>query len=194
MSSIALHGKRVHLVPPTLEHAAPLEAVAGLDPDAFRYMSASPLIDGGEHYVRDMLEAKARGECIPFTVIDVATGAPIGSTRFADIDSGHPRCEIGWTWLAPSHRGGGINAEMKLLMLEHAFTALDCERVAIKTDLRNVRAQRAIEHLGATREGVLRRHLLATDGYVRDTVYYSVIAPEWDEVRAHLEQRLTCGR
>lgn len=192
--SIALHGKRVHLVALSLDHAAALEAAAALDPDAFRYMSASPLEHGGERYVQEMLDAEARGECIPFTVIDVASGASIGSTRFGDIDSGHPRCEIGWTWLAASHRGGRINAEMKLLMLEHAFVALDCERVAIKTDLRNTRAQRAIEHLGATKEGVLRRHLLAADGYVRDTVYYSIIASEWPAVRTQLEQRLTYAR
>lgn len=189
MNGESLRGERVHLVPTLPEHGPALEALAKDDPESFQYMSSSPLDHGGRAYVEEILASQDRGQSIAFTVVDATTLAPVGSTRFGDIDSGHPRCEIGWTWLAPSHRGGHVNAEMKLLMVEHAFTVLNCERVAIKTDARNLRAQRAIEGLGATREGVLRRHMRLNDGYVRDTVYYSIIRSEWKDVRKHLMQK-----
>lgn len=153
-------------------------------------MSDSPLDDGGEAYVEQVIAQAKRGECCPFAIVDASTSQVVGSTRFGDLGSGHPRCEIGWTWLTPSHRGGSVNAELKLLMFEYAFEILECERVAIKTDARNVRAQRAIERVGARREGILRKHMRTRDGYVRDTVYYSVIRSEWPEVRTLLATRL----
>jgi RimJ/RimL family protein N-acetyltransferase len=98
--------------------------------------------------------------------------------------------EIGWTWIAPSRQRSAVNTEAKLLQLTYAFDTLGAGRVALKTDLRNERSQRAIERLGAVREGVLRRHFRLPNGHVRDTVYYSIVSDEWPAAKARLEERL----
>ena len=98
--------------------------------------------------------------------------------------------EIGWTWIAPSHQRSAVNTEAKLLQLTYAFDDLGATRVALKTDGRNLRSQAAIERLGAQREGPLRRHIKMPDGFIRDTVYFSILSDEWPAVRARLEERL----
>lgn len=120
-------------------------------------------------------------------IIDQATNQVVGSTRFLDISSQHRQLEIGSTWLTPSVWRTRMNTECKYLLLKHCFEVLETIRVQIKTDRRNVQSQRAIERLGAVKEGVLRRHRILPDGYVRDTVYYSVIDEEWPAVKARLE-------
>ncbi|MDL2343173.1 GNAT family protein [Deinococcus sp. MIMF12] len=130
--------------------------------------------------------ALAAPDALPF-VVEVG-GEVAGSTRYGDIRTAHAGLEIGWTWLHPRWHGTGINRRMKLLLLAHAFGEMGMERVLLKTDILNLRSQRAIEGLGAVREGVLRSHLRRPDGTMRDTVMYSVIRAEWPEVRARLAE------
>ena len=127
------------------------------------------------------------GREIAFAIVDAASGRAVGSTRYLDIERDHRALEIGWTWIGPAWRRTPINTECKLLLLTHAFEALAAHRVTLKTDARNVVSQRAIERIGAVREGVLRRHRVCWDGSIRDTVYYGIIDAEWPAVKARLE-------
>ncbi len=131
-------------------------------------------------------EAKAGREA-PFVIVDQAAGTVVGSTRYLDIDSQNRSLEIGSTWLAPSVWRTSINTECKYLLLRHAFESLDIIRVQLKTDLRNLLSQKAIERIGAVREGVLRHHRILPGGILRDSVYYSILAEEWPAVRQRLE-------
>jgi RimJ/RimL family protein N-acetyltransferase len=137
-------------------------------------------------YLADAL----RPEFIAWATVDAASGRAIGATRFGDIAPEHGRVEIGWTWIAPSHQRSAVNTEAKLLQLSYAFDELGATRVALKTDGRNEGSQAAIARLGAVREGVLRRHLRLPDGFIRDTVYYSILSDEWPAVKARLQERL----
>jgi len=127
---------------------------------------------------------------MPFAVVDTLRNRIVGSTRLADISFPNRGVEIGWTWLDPSVWRTPINTECKYLLLKHCFETLDMIRVCLKTDSRNVRSQRAIERLGARREGILRSHRILPDGYARDSVYYSILASEWPDVRQTLEHSL----
>ncbi len=126
----------------------------------------------------------------PFAVIDRASGNAIGSTRFLDISARDRHVEIGWTWYGRAYWRTPINTESKYLLLKHAFEDLGCIRVALKTDSRNERSQRAIERIGAVREGILRRVVIMHDGYQRSSVYYSILDDEWARVKAELEKKL----
>lgn len=154
-------------------------------PDAFAYHNLRPF-DAG--YVREALDAQAAGTQLPFVV--ELDGVLVGSTRYADIRERDRALEIGWTWYVPSVRGTRVNPAAKRLLLAHAFDTLGMLRVQLKTDGRNIGSQRAIAKLGATREGVLRMHMLMADGVQRDTVMFSIIAPEWPAVDARLRERL----
>lgn len=132
-------------------------------------------------------KAAAEGAEIPFAIIDDSTDRAVGSTRFLEIRRPDRALEIGWTWLAIPSQRTPANTEAKYLLLRHAFEDLGALRVQLKTDGRNERSQRAIERIGAVREGVLRHHRLMWDGVYRDTVYYSVLAPEWPAVKSRLE-------
>jgi len=132
-------------------------------------------------------------EFVAWATVDATTDRAVGSTRFGDIAPEHGRVEIGWTWIAPSHQRTAFNTEAKLLQLTYAFDELGATRVALKTDGRNLRSQAAIERLGAVREGALRRHVRMPDGFMRDTVYYSILADEWRAVKARLEERMAQG-
>lgn len=125
-----------------------------------------------------------------FTTIDNANGMPVGSSRYLTLRPEHRGLEIGFTWLAPSVWRTGANVQAKLLMLEHAFQALECVRVEFKTDARNTRSRRALEALPAQFEGILRSHMEMPDVGLRDSAYYSVIAEEWPAVQASLRRRL----
>jgi RimJ/RimL family protein N-acetyltransferase len=127
---------------------------------------------------------------LPFVVINEQTNAIIGSTRYHDIVAPVARLEIGYTWYAKSHQRSHVNTACKLLLLTHAFDSLGAAVVGWRTDNYNFASQRAIERLGAKRDGVLRHHALRRDGTVRDTVMYSVMAGEWPEVRDHLTYQL----
>ncbi|MBV9851367.1 MAG: GNAT family N-acetyltransferase [Armatimonadetes bacterium] len=188
---ILLTGQRARLVPMEPDHAAGLWE-AGRHPDIWRYMPVArpEALADMQGLVRAALAEQARGTSLPFTIMDQETNAIVGSTRFLDIVPVHRQLEIGWTWLTPAAQRTRINTECKYLLLRHAFETLGLIRVQLKTDARNERSQRAMERIGAIREGVLRRHRILPDGFVRDSVYYSVIVEEWPQAKAHLERLL----
>jgi RimJ/RimL family protein N-acetyltransferase len=141
-------------------------------------------------YVADALKGQRDGHMLPWIVRDVASGAIIGSTRYHDIVPAMDRVEIGYTWYAQSRQRTHVNTTCKLLLLRHAFDTVGCQVVGLRTDTFNFRSQRAIEALGARKDGVIRHYGLRRDGTVRDTVMYSILAAEWPDVRRHLELRL----
>ena len=188
--SVVLEGRHVRLEPLEARHRDDLKAAAAQDPEIFRYMGTNIAAHGWDTWLREALDGVAEGRYVAWATVDRETGRAVGSTRFGDISPGDGRVEIGWTWIAPSHQRTAVNTEAKLLQLTYAFDDLGATRVALKTDDRNLRSQAAIERLGAVREGVLRRHMRLPDGYLRDTVYYSILSEEWPAVKARLEERL----
>lgn len=187
---VTLTGRFVRLEPLGEQHRADLEAAAAEDPDALRYGALQLTLMGWDSWFGEAAEGVAGGRYVAWATIALDSGRAIGSTRFGDIDVPSERVEIGWTWLAPSHWRTAANSEAKLLQLTHAFDELGAGRVALKTDGRNDRSQAAIERLGGVREGVLRRHLRMPDGFIRDTVYYSILRDEWPPIRDRLLRRL----
>ena len=151
---------------------------------------ATPTPDSMTTYVSDALKGQRDGHMLPWVVRDLASGEIIGSTRYHDIVSAIDRVEIGYTWYAQSRQRTRVNTTCKLMLLEHAFDRLGCKVVGLRTDGFNFRSQRAIEALGAKRDGVLRHFGARRDGSPRDTVMYSILAHEWPDVRRHLELRL----
>jgi RimJ/RimL family protein N-acetyltransferase len=185
---VTLTGRRVRLEPIEDRHRDDLLAAAAQDPETFRY-TVGELWKGASVWPAYLADA-LRPEFVTWATVDAATERAIGSTRFGDIAPEHGRVEIGWTWIAPSHQRTAVNTEAKLLQLAYAFEELGATRIALKTDARNERSQRAIERIGGVREGVLRRHLRLPDGFVRDTVYYSILSDEWPQVRERLQASL----
>lgn len=185
---ITLTGAAINLVPMTEAHIPEL-TVAGRDPDIWRWMVYGDVMteDRMRWFVQELLKREAKGTDLCFTVIERATGRAIGCTRFMDIHRHDRWLEIGGTWFGPEFRRTAANTESKYLLLRHAFEVYGCIRVQLKTDVRNTRSQRAIERLGAVREGILRKHMVLPDGYIRDTVMYSIIDEEWPSVKARLE-------
>ena len=141
-------------------------------------------------YIRDAAKGQSDGHMLPWAVRDLTSNTIVGSTRYHDIVPAIDRVEIGWTWYASRCQRTNVNTTCKLLLLEHAFDALHCAVVGLRTDNFNFRSQRAIEALGAKKDGVIRHHHPRRDGSVRDTVFYSVLATEWPDVKRHLAQRL----
>ena len=141
-----------------------------------------------EAWVDDALARAAAGLDLP--LVTQREGAIVGSTRFLALRPEHRSVEIGWTWLHPSAWGGGVNVEAKLLMLRHAFDAWGCRRVELKTDALNERSRGAMEAMGATFEGIHRKHMLVRAGENRDSAWYSVVDDEWPRVREGLVRRL----
>ncbi len=137
-------------------------------------------------YIENALQMRADGSRFAFAVLDDATGDVLGSTSFHDILPAVKRVEIGWTWYRKSVQRSHVNTTCKLLMLQHAFDQLGCHVVGWRTDIFNFASQRAIERLGARKDGVIRGHALRRDGTIRDTVMYSMRAGEWPESRAQL--------
>jgi len=185
---VVLAGRFVRLEPIEERHRDDLLAAAAQDPATFRYMGTDLSI-GAEVWPAYLADA-LRPDYVAWATVDAATGQAVGASRFGDIAPEHGRVEIGWTWIAPSHQRSATNTEAKLLQLGYAFDELGATRVALKTDGRNQRSQAAIERLGAQREGTLRRHMRMADGFIRDTVYFSILADEWPAVKARLEERL----
>ena len=180
----------VRLEPLALAHA-PALAQVGLAPDLWRWIP-NPVTTAAEMraYVETALDEQRRGVAVPFAIVDAASGAVIGSTRYGSIDRPNRRLEIGWTWLARSHQRTAANTAAKRLLLGHAFEALGAMRVELKTDALNDKSRQAILRIGATQEGVFRKHVLCASGRVRDTVYFSIIDTEWPALRARLDARL----
>jgi RimJ/RimL family protein N-acetyltransferase len=189
VTPITLTGRAVHLEPLDADrHAEGLwQAVS---PDTFQYYSFVPrewTIEGFRKYLQAM---QAIPDMCPFCQVEVETGKPVGVTTFMEIRPAHRGLEIGSTWIAKTHQGTAINPEAKYLLLRHAFESLKAIRLQLKTDSRNLHSQRAIEKIGAKREGVLRNHLIMPDGHYRHSVYFSVTDEEWPEVKTKLEARL----
>lgn len=184
----------IRLEPLTADHAAGL-AGAAADGELWKIRVTSvPEPDATSSYIQTALRMQAEGHRLPFVVLDAATGQVLGSTSYHDIVPAVQRLEIGYTWLAASRQRSAINTTAKLLLLQHAFDTLGAKLVGWRTDNYNFASQRAIERLGARKDGVLRHHALRRDGTVRDTVMYSLTAGEWPEVRAHLEYLLAQPR
>jgi RimJ/RimL family protein N-acetyltransferase len=187
---VVLEGRFVRLEPLSLEHAVQLSEVSA-DPEVWRYLP-SPLetVEQVRVWTETALRNTAGGEEMPFVTVDRETNRPVGSTRYMDIRRPHRGVEIGYSWLGTAWWRTALNSEAKYLMLRHAFETLGCMRVALKTDMLNLRSQRAIERLGAVREGILRKHMVVQDGRFRDTVYFSILDDEWPDIKTRIEQEL----
>lgn len=188
---VTLMGTAVRLEPLGLQHADDIFAAAQ-DPDIWRYMPSDPSASPAalRAWIAAALDAQAAGGELPFAILDRATGRALGSTRYLNISARDRGLEIGWTWLASPARRTAVNTEGKYLLLRHAFETLRAVRVQLKTDRRNTVSQAAIERLGAVREGILRKHMLVANGYIRDTVMYSVTDDEWPGVKVRLQSML----
>jgi N-acetyltransferase len=188
---VTLTGKTIRLEPLSEAHVPDLAQV-GIDDDIWQFMLYGEIRSESDvrGWVRDILSRQKRGTDLPFTVILLDSGKAIGCTRYLEIHPEHRNLEIGGTWYGATYRGTWVNSEAKYLLLRHAFETLGCIRVQLKTDLRNVRSQRAIERIGAQKEGVLRDHMILSDGTVRSSVYYSILENEWPGVKMVLEERL----
>jgi len=185
-----LEGRGIRLEPLTEDHQEALAAAAGDGRLWELWFIAVPPPDGMRAYVAEALKGQRDGHMLPWAVRDLASGTIIGSTRYHDIVPGIDRVEIGHTWYAQSRHRTHVNTTCKLLLLGHAFDTLGCKVVGLRTDTFNFRSQRAIEGLGAKKDGVIRHYGARRDGSARDVVMYSILAAEWPEVRRHLELRL----
>jgi RimJ/RimL family protein N-acetyltransferase len=191
---VVLTGHHVRLEPLTAGHA---EGVLAAGHHASLWMvTVQPPLSSPEAVAAYLAAAQAsvsRGDEVVFAIVARDTGKLLGSTRWTDIARAHRRVEIGGTWLTPRVQGTLVNTEAKYLQLVHLFEVLGAVRVQFKTDLRNTQSQRALEKLGATREGVLRRHMIVRDGFVRDSVYYGITDLDWPGVKRRLAERLMAG-
>ena len=187
---ITLVSAALRLEPMTPDHVAGLDAAAK-DGELWNLRVTSvPAPGDTAAYVAAALKGQADGHMLPFVVVDAASGRVIGSSRYHDIVPAVDRVEIGYTFYAQRYQRTHVNSACKLLLLTHAFETVGCEVVGLRTDNYNFASQRAIERLGARKDGVLRHHALRRDGTVRDTVMYSLAAGEWPEVKAHLRYQL----
>lgn len=187
---IVLEGHGIRLEPLTHDHHDAL-VTASADGRLWElWFTAVPPRDGMRAYISDALKGQADGQMLPWAVRDLASHAIVGSTRYHDIVPAIDRVEIGYTWYAQSRQRTNVNTTCKLLLLAHAFDTLGCAVVGLRTDNFNFRSQRAIEGIGAKRDGILRHHAMRRDGTVRDSVMYSILTAEWRDVRRHLESRL----
>jgi RimJ/RimL family protein N-acetyltransferase len=190
---LSLRGHCVHLEPLTLAHASDLFAALAIEPSIWQWMPIAPPASLAEMdaLLAANLDSQAKGMVILFSQIDAASGRAVGGTTYLNISRRDRGLEIGSTWLGKPWQRTGINTEAKYLLLRHAFEDLGAVRVQLKTDRRNLQSQAAIERLGAVREGILRKHMLVRDGFIRDSVMYSIIGDEWPAVKAGLEAKLT---
>ena len=190
LSACTLELGGVRLEPLTPAHAQALEAAAA-DGQLWRLRVTSvPEPGAAAAYIEAALAGQAAGHMLPFAVRDLQTDEVIGSTRYHDVIAEVGRLEIGYTWYAKRYQRTNVNNTCKLMLMTHAFESLNTRTVGWRTDNFNFASQRAIERLGAKRDGVLRGHALRRDGTLRDTVMYSVTAGEWPEIKAHLQHML----
>jgi RimJ/RimL family protein N-acetyltransferase len=187
---VTLEGHGVRLEPLAREHREALAAAAA-DGRLWELWFTSVPEPGQEHaYISAAHAGQAEGHMLPWAVRDLKSGDIVGSTRYHDIIVAAARVEIGYTWYAQRCQRSHVNSACKLLLLKHAFEQLQCGVVGLRTDNFNLRSQKAIEALGAKKDGVIRHHLPRRNGTVRDTVMYSILAAEWPDIRRHLELRL----
>ena len=188
---IILQGKHVRLEPMTEAHA-PALAEIGIGQPFWDFMVYGKIntLDDMRNWVLDVLSREKKGTDLAFVVIHLASGRVAGATRYLNIMPNDRGLEIGGTWYGPEFQRTPVNTESKYLLLQHAFETLGCIRVQLKTDSRNERSQKAIERIGAVKEGVLRNHMILPDGHYRHSVYYSVLDTEWPDVKKRLEEMM----
>ncbi len=190
VAPVTLADERIRLEPLGLHHVEGLKRAAA-DGELWTIRVTSvPDPDDTRGYVERALQAFEQGHRLAFAVLDAASGDVIGSSSYHDIVPAVERLEIGYTWYAKSRQRTHVNASAKLLLMTHAFETLGAKLVGWRTDNFNFASQRAIERLGARKDGVLRHHAVRRDGTIRDTVMYSMTAGEWPEAKAELTARL----
>ena len=190
LSPITLEGHGVRLEPLRAEHEEGL-ATAAADGRLWEmWYTFVPDRERTAGYIAEALAGQQAGHMLPWAVREIRSGAIVGSTRYHDIDAPIDRVEIGYTWYARGWQRTHVNTACKLLLLGHAFATLGCRVVGFRTDNFNFASQRAIEAIGARKDGVLRHHKMRPDGSVRDSAMYSILASEWPDVKKHLELRL----
>jgi N-acetyltransferase len=190
IEKVILDGEFVKLEPLKPEHLDSLCEV-GLIAELWRLIPTQ--IDSREamkNYIETALDEQRRGVSLPFVTIEKSSNKIVGSTRFGNIDVKNLRTEIGWTWINPQWQRTYINTEAKLLMLTHAFETWKCIRVELKTDVLNEKSRNAILRLGARQEGIFRQHVICDSGRLRDTVYFSILDNEWQNVKENLARKL----
>ena len=188
---VTLEGHGVRLEPLSREHHDGLVAAASDGKLWELWFTSVPEPEQAHAYISGAQAGLEAGHMLPWAVRELASGLIAGSTRYHDIIANVDRVEIGWTWYAKRWQKSHVNTACKLLLLEHAFDQLGCKVVGLRTDNFNFTSQRAIEALGAKKDGVIRHHWPRRNGTVRDTVMYSILAHEWPDVRRHLELRLS---
>ncbi len=185
-----IEGRGIRLEPLTMDHCDDLAAAAS-DGELWNlFFTFVPGPAATAKYIEMALEGQSAGHMLPWAVRNLSSDQIIGSTRYHDVLPKVDRVEIGYTWYGASHHRSNVNTTCKLLLLEHAFDTVGCGVVGLRTDVLNLQSQRAIEAIGAKKDGVLRNHSLRADGSVRDDVMYSILSAEWSGVRKHLETRL----
>jgi len=185
-----LEGYGVRLEPLSAEHEKGLIEAAKDGRLWELFFTTVPEAGKTKKYIDDALKGQKRGDMLPWAVRDLKSGDIVGSTRYHDIVAAADRVEIGYTWYAQRCQRSHVNTACKLLLFTYGFETLGCKVVGLRTDNFNFRSQRAIEALGAKKDGVIRHHWPRRDGSIRDTVMYSVLREEWTGVRKHLELRL----
>lgn len=191
LAPITLEGHGIRLEPLTLDHAADLSAAAA-DGELWNlWFTSVPRPEETKTYIETALAGYQAGHMLPWAVRELTTGKIVGSTRYHDVVANIDRVEIGYTWYAKSWQKSHVNTVCKLLLLAHAFDTLGCKVVGLRTDNFNFNSQKAIEGLGAKKDGVLRHHAMRRDGSVRDSVMYSILVTEWTGVKQHLRFRLS---
>jgi N-acetyltransferase len=187
---ITLDGHGVRLEPLALAHRDGLAAATADGRLWELWFTVVPAPEEIEKYITDALVGQQAGKMLPWAVRELSSGAIVGSTRYHDIVAEIDRVEIGYTWYGASWQRSRVNTACKLLLLSHAFETLGCEVVGLRTDNFNFASQKAIERLGAKKDGVIRHHLPRRDGTARDSVMYSILRSEWRDVKWHLELRM----
>ncbi len=189
--AVTISNEYVTLKPLCREEAAPYLEI-GRDAEIWDYLAPTPFhtTADAERWIGSMLHRSAEAGDVTFSVYDNASGKLAGSSSYLDVRVGHRGLEIGFTWYAKAFQRTYVNTATKLALFEHAFESLGANRVQLQTDARNQASQRAIERIGAVKEGILRKHKIYPDGYVRDSVMYSVTLDEWPHVKALLHRLL----
>jgi len=190
LEPVTLEGYGVRLEPLQKQHLEGLEQAASDGKLWELWFTSVPAPGETAKYIDTALQGQKDGHMLPWAVHDLKSRSIVGSTRYHDVVAAADRVEIGWTWYAKRCQRSHVNTACKLLLFTHAFEKVGCKVVGLRTDNFNFRSQRAIEALGAKKDGVIRHHWPRRDGTVRDSVLYSVLAAEWPDVKRHLEMRL----
>lgn len=188
---VVLTGQHVRLEPMTEAHVPALAEIgAGQSFWDFMLYGDITSVEDMKNWVLDILSRADKGTDLPFVAVHLASGRVAGATRYLNIVPKDRGLEVGGTWYGVDFQRSAVNTECKYLLLQHAFETLGCIRVQLKTDLRNERSQKAIERIGAVKEGVLRNHMILPDGRYRHSVFYSILDSEWPPVKKRLEELL----